>query len=163
MSMKQYAYKGFGENNRKSHWYSSAVRTGDFIHCAGQGKAQVYHIGPKVAKFSAYTGGYLDEHGTQPRAVPEQIDQAFVNVDIALKDAGGAGWSQVYRINSFHVSLDEEAQEAMVRNFKKWMPDNHPTWTCVQISRLGGERMWVEIEVSAYDPEGAKKEGTSKA
>ncbi|BCS30711.1 uncharacterized protein APUU_81014S [Aspergillus puulaauensis] len=144
MSMKQYAYKGFGANNLKSHWYSSAVRTGDFIHCAGQ-------------------GGYLDEKGTQPHTVPEQIDQAFVNVDTALKDAGSAGWSQVYRVNSFHIALDDEAQDAMVRNFKKWMPDNHPTWTCVQVSRLGGPRMWVEIEVSAYDPEGAKKEGTSKA
>lgn len=108
-------------------------------------------------------GGYLDEHGTQPETIVEQIDQAYVNVDIALKDAGGAGWSQVYRVNSFHVQLDPVSQEAMVRNFKKWMPDNHPTWTCVQVGRLGGDNMWVEIEVSAFDHEGAKREGTSKA
>ncbi|CAG9996797.1 unnamed protein product [Clonostachys byssicola] len=143
MSIKQYAYKGFGENNQRDYWYSSAVRTGDFIHCAGQ-------------------GGYLDEHGTQPLTIVEQIDQAFINVDKALKSAGGAGWPQVYRVNSFHVQLDPRSQEAMVRNFKKWMPDTHPTWTCVQISRLGDDNMWVEIEVSAYDPEGAKREGTSK-
>lgn len=86
-----------------------------------------------------------------------------MNVDTALKDGGGTGWSQVYRVNSFHIALDEEAQDSMVRNFKRRMPDNHPTWTCVQVSRLGGPRMWVEIEVSAYDPEGAKKEGTSRA
>ncbi|KAI9929395.1 hypothetical protein MW887_000864 [Aspergillus wentii] len=142
MSMRQYAYPGFGEATRLSHWFSQSVRTGDFIHCAGQ-------------------GGYLDEKGTQPKTVVEQIDQTFVNVENALTDAGGKGWSQVYRVNSFHVQLDEEAQEAMVRNFKKWMPDNHPTWTCVQIGRLGGPNMWVEIEVSAYDPEGAKEAGTS--
>ncbi|KAI9043182.1 uncharacterized protein KD926_004365 [Aspergillus affinis] len=140
--MRQCAYKGFGELSRKSHWYSSAVRTGDFIHCAGQ-------------------GGYLNESGTQPNTIVEQIDQAFINNDTALEDAGSKGWSQVYRVNSFHISLDAVSQDAMARNFRKWMPDNHPTWTCVQVGRLGGENMWVKIEVSAYDPEGAKETGTS--
>ncbi|CAG9947868.1 unnamed protein product [Clonostachys rosea f. rosea IK726] len=138
MSMKQYAYRGFGENNQRDYWYSSNVRTGDFVHCAGQ-------------------GSYLDEHGTQPKTI------AFVNVDIALKDAGGAGWSQIHRVNSFHVQLDPVSQEPMIRNFKKWMPGSHPTWTCVHVGRLGGDSMWVEIEVSAFCPEGAKREGTSKA
>lgn len=44
----------------------------------------------------------------------------------------------------------------MVRNFKKWMPDHQSLWTCVQVSKLGDPDMHVEIEVSAYDPEGAK-------
>ncbi|OAL49307.1 L-PSP endoribonuclease family protein [Pyrenochaeta sp. DS3sAY3a] len=142
-SMKQYAYPGFGENSRRSHWYSSAVRTGDQVHCAGQ-------------------GGYADASGKVPSDLVEQIDLAFANVDKALKDAGSKGWSQVYRINSYHIQLNEVAQNAMVRNFKKWMgeSDNHPTWTCVQIGRLGQDDMLVEIEVSAFDPEGAKKEGT---
>lgn len=51
----------------------------------------------------------------------------------------------------------------MVRNFKKWMPNNHPVWTCVQVGRLREDRMRVEIEVSAFDPEGAKEQGTMKA
>lgn len=67
----------------------------------------------------------MDDKGTQPQTVPEQIDQAFVNVDTALKDAGSAGWSQVYRVNSFHIALDKEAQDAMVRNFKEWMQPSH--------------------------------------
>ncbi|KAK9371421.1 Endoribonuclease L-PSP/chorismate mutase [Lipomyces kononenkoae] len=141
--MKQYAYKGFGEASKKSHWYSSAVRVGDLIHCAGQ-------------------GGFYDETLDISKLVSEQIDQAFVNVDTALKDAGGKGWSQVYRVTSYHIQLDEEAQDAMVRNFKKWMPDNHPIWTCVQIGRLGADTMRVEIEVSAFDPEGANEATTSK-
>ncbi|KAF2017004.1 L-PSP endoribonuclease family protein [Aaosphaeria arxii CBS 175.79] len=142
-SRKEYAYPGFGEAARKSHWYSSAVRTGDQIHCAGQ-------------------GGYLESTGKCATDLVEQIDLAFANVDKCLKDAGGQGWSQVYRINSYHIQLNETAQDAMVRNFKKWMgpSDSHPTWTCVQIGRLGQDDMLVEIEVSAFDPEGAKKEGT---
>ena len=86
-----------------------------------------------------------------------------MNVDTALKDTGAKGWSQVYRVNSYHIQLDQEAQDAMVRNFKKWMPDNHPVWTCVQIGRLGHDDMRVEIEVSAFDFEGAKEAGTSRA
>ncbi|XHG05907.1 hypothetical protein AWENTII_009120 [Aspergillus wentii] len=159
MSMRQYAYPGFGEATRLSHWFSQSVRTGDFIHCAGQG--MIAFLLQPIPMLTQTIGGYLDEKGTQPKTVVEQIDQTFVNVENALTDAGGKGWSQVYRVNSFHVQLDEEAQEAMVRIFKKWMPDNHPTWTCVQIGRLGGPNMWVEIEVSAYDPEGAKEAGTS--
>lgn len=88
--------------------------------------------------------------------INEQIDQAFANVDLALRDAGGQGWGQVFRINSYHILLDDTAQDAMVRNFKKWMPDRHPTWTCVEVTRLGGgPRMRVEIEVAAWDEEGA--------
>ncbi|KAK6813013.1 hypothetical protein RU639_010833 [Aspergillus parasiticus] len=139
--MKQYAYEGFGEANRKSHWYSSAVRVGDKVHCAGQ-------------------GGFYDADFLISKLLPEQIDQAFVNVDTTLKDTGAKGWCQVYRINSYHIQLDQEAQDAMVRSFKKRMPDNHPVWTCMQIGRLGHDAMRVEIEVSAFDFEGAKEAGT---
>ncbi|KAF9630177.1 hypothetical protein BFW01_g358 [Lasiodiplodia theobromae] len=113
------------------------------------------------SKLSSIAGGFYDADLNISQLVPEQIDQAFVNVDTALRDAGcKGGWAHVFRINSFHIQLDQEAQDAMVRNFKKWMPDNHPVWTCVQVGRLGDDRMRVEIEVSAFDPEGAKEQGT---
>lgn len=39
MSHLQYhAYKGVGEENRKAYKYAQAVRIGDRIECAGQGK-----------------------------------------------------------------------------------------------------------------------------
>lgn len=40
----------------------------------------------------------------------------------------------------------------MVRNFKKWVPDHEPIWTCVGVPRLGEDDMRVEIEVVAHDP-----------
>ena len=58
-------------------------------------------------------------------------------------------------MNSYHVPLNREAQEAMVRNFKKFMPDHMPLWTVLGVSRLGEDDMRVEIEVVAHDPEGA--------
>lgn len=75
-------------------------------------------------------------------------------MDLALKTAGGKGWSQVYKVRSYHVPLNGEALEAMCRNFKKWMPGHQPLYTCVGVQRLGEDDMRVEIEVEAYDPEG---------
>ncbi|ODO11306.1 hypothetical protein I350_00082 [Cryptococcus amylolentus CBS 6273] len=127
-----YNYKGVGEYNAEQHGYSQAVRVGDTIQCSGQ-------------------GGW-DESGKFFREINQQIDKAFENVDLALKTAGGKGWEQVFRVNSYHVPLNGEAQEAMTRNFKKWMPNHKPLWTCVGVTRLGEDDMRVEVEVQAYDP-----------
>lgn len=66
-----------------------------------------------------------------------QIDQAFANVDLNLKDAERKGWEQVFRVDSCHIPLNDEAIAAMKRNFEKWMPSHRPIWTCVGVIRLG--------------------------
>ncbi|KAM3458687.1 hypothetical protein MY3296_000445 [Beauveria thailandica] len=137
--LKYYAYKDLGVKQRKDFHYSQAVRVGDRIECAGQ-------------------GGWDPKTGAFEKEINAQIDLAFANVDLALKDAGGKGWSQVFRVNSYHLPLNTEAMDAMVRNFRKYMPDHQPLWTCVGVTRLGEDDMRVEIEVSAHDPEGVKTE-----
>ncbi|KAJ5954286.1 L-PSP endoribonuclease family protein, partial [Penicillium viridicatum] len=132
-----YNYDDFGKLLRKRNKYSQAVRIGDRIECSGQG---------------TYTRGWNPQTGTFNQDISSQIDQAFANVDLNLKDAGGKGWEQVFRINSYHVPLNVEAHEAMVRNFEKWMPEHAPIWTEVGVSRLGADDMRVEIEVVAHDP-----------
>jgi enamine deaminase RidA (YjgF/YER057c/UK114 family) len=99
-----------------------------------------------------YEGGWDPSTGTIPREINAQIDQAFANVDMNLRNAGGEGWSQVYRVNSYHVPINDEALEAMVRNFRKWVPGHEPIWTCVGVTRLGEDDMRVEIEVVAHVP-----------
>ncbi|KAJ4984907.1 l-psp endoribonuclease family [Stagonosporopsis vannaccii] len=131
--LQYYSYKGVGERNLNQYGYNQAVRIGDRIECAGQGG------------WNRETGEFLLE-------INAQIDQAFENVDHNLKDAGGKGWSQVFRVNSYHVPINNEALAAMTRNFKKWMPDHKPIWTCVGVTRLGEDDMRVEIEVVAHDP-----------
>ncbi|RVX66000.1 hypothetical protein B0A52_09926 [Exophiala mesophila] len=122
----------------KNFGYNQAVRVGDRIECSGQ-------------------GGWNPETGEFYQDLDEQIDQAFKNVDINLRDAGGQGWSQVYKISSFHVPLDMEAAGAMIRNFAKWMPNHKPIWTAIGVAGLGGTtEMKVEIEVIAHDEQGAK-------
>ncbi|KAK6902563.1 endoribonuclease L-PSP [Kwoniella mangroviensis CBS 10435] len=133
-----FAYPGSGHIKQRDFHYSQAVRIGDFIHCSGQ-------------------GGWNPETDVIYKEINAQIDQAFINVDIALKDAGGKGWEQVYQIDSYHVPINNEALEAMVRNMRKWCPNHKPLFTCVGVPRLGEDDMRVEIKVSAHDPEGAAK------
>ncbi|PYI28096.1 L-PSP endoribonuclease family protein [Aspergillus indologenus CBS 114.80] len=139
--LKFYAYEGHGVRQQKVFRYSQAVRIGDRIECSGQ-------------------GGWDPKTGEFEKEINAQIDLAFSNVELCLKDDGGKGWSQVYRVNSYHVPINNEALDAMVRNFKKYMPDHEPLWTCVGVTRLGEDDMRVEIEVVAHDPEGAKVAGS---
>ncbi|KAF2138904.1 uncharacterized protein K452DRAFT_320993 [Aplosporella prunicola CBS 121167] len=142
--LQYYSYPGRGEQSRKDFWYSQAVRVGDRIECAGQ-------------------GGWEPQSGKIHSEINAEIDQAFANVDLALTTAGGKGWSQVFRVNSYHLSLDDEALSAMLRNFKKWMPGHQPLWTCVEVPRLGDRDMHVEIEVSAHDEEVARAARAARA
>jgi enamine deaminase RidA (YjgF/YER057c/UK114 family) len=104
------------------------------------------------------TGGWNPETGVFYKEINQQIDQAFANVELNLKDAGvKGGWEKVFRVNSYHVPINDEALAVMTRNFEKWMPGHRPIWTCVGVTRLGEDDMRVEIEVVAHDPEGAAK------
>lgn len=128
-----YNYPGVGERNAQNFKYSQAVRIGDRIECSGQ-------------------GGWDPNTGEFHREINAQIAQAFANVDLALRSAGGEGWGQVFRVNSYHVPINNEALDAMVRGFRTWVPGHEPLWTCVGVSRLGEDDMRVEIEVVAHDP-----------
>ncbi|EHK40220.1 uncharacterized protein TrAtP1_006280 [Trichoderma atroviride] len=136
-NLKYYSYEGVGKKNVEKYSYNQAVRVGDRIEISGQ-------------------GGWHPTTGEFKSDINEQIDQAFANVELTLKDAGGKGWSQVYRVNSYHLPLDDAALGAMVRNFKTYMPNHQPIWTCIGVQRLGEDPMRVEIEVVAHDPEGAQ-------
>lgn len=102
-----------------------------------------------------HQGGWDPKTNIIPTSVISQIDQAFANVELALKDSGvQAGWKAVFRVNSYHVGLEgrqEEMLGRMVENMKKYMPDHEPIWTCVGVPALGEPEMKVEIEVVAFD------------
>ncbi|KAL1859069.1 hypothetical protein Daus18300_009709 [Diaporthe australafricana] len=129
---------GHGKDNLERYRYNQVVRVGDTIHISGQGGWD-------------YATGVIHED------TEKQIDEAFANIDHILREAGGKGWEQVFRVNSYHIPLDDRALAAMTRNFDKWMPNHKSLWTCVGVVKLGAPDMKVEIEVQAYDPEGASK------
>lgn len=99
-------------------------------------------------------GGWDEDDATSfPKDLKSEIDQAFANVDRNLRDAGGRGWSQVFRVNSYHTyDLTPEVTVFMTENLRRWMPDHKPIWTEIGVRQLGLPGMNVEIEVVAYDP-----------
>lgn len=73
-------------------------------------------------------------------------------MDRCLRDAGGKGWSQVFRINTYSVDI-EAAHPFIVENYRKWLPDHMPIWTSIGVKQLGAPGMNIEVEVVAYDPQ----------
>ncbi|KAF5676181.1 l-psp endoribonuclease family [Fusarium heterosporum] len=136
--LKYTSYEGAGQYLTKLLGYSQSVRVGDKIEISGQ-------------------GGWTFENETLNFAESqlEQIDQTFINVDKTLKTAGGKGWVQVYKVTSLHTEITPEVGQRMAENYKKWMPDHKVIWTQYGVKQLGAPEMKVEIEVVAYDPEGA--------
>lgn len=65
--------------------------------------------------------------------------------------AGGKGWSQVFRLTTYHVVLDDEVFAAMERNLRAWVPDYELIWTCIGVAKLAYPELRVEIEVVALD------------
>lgn len=153
MSTLQYTTPaGHGQDNLKNYRYNQVVRVGDVIHISGQGASNLGTISSQLNITDNISGGWVYETGVIHEDIDDQIDQAFANVDHILKEAGGKGWDQVFRVNSYHIPLDDRAMKAMVRNFDKWMHKHKPLWTCVGVVKLGGgDVMRVEIEVQAYD------------
>ncbi|KAH7349751.1 endoribonuclease L-PSP [Plectosphaerella cucumerina] len=140
MSHLQYfSYDGFGKFALENFGYNQAVRVGDRIELSGQGGWDPHSVPPKF-----------------PGDLESQIDQAFSNIDTALKDAGGKGISQVYRITSYHPKSCGDAMPTMKANLLKWFPDHKPIWTAVGVENLGLPEMLVEIEAIAHDSGTAK-------
>ncbi|KAI6780660.1 uncharacterized protein J7T54_001164 [Emericellopsis cladophorae] len=133
-SLQSFAYPGLGEWARDNLGYMQAIRVGDRIECSGQGG---WDPDSEVPKFS--------------ENIAEEIEQAFANVDRTIRHAGGKGWPQVYRVNSYHLELTPEVTAAMTAGFKTWMPNHKPIWTQVGVRQLGAPGMRVEIEVVALD------------
>lgn len=95
-SLNYYSYPGMGEFARINLNYAQAVRingNASRIECSGQ-------------------GGWMPDRTDKPvfpTNLKEEIAQAFANVDLNLKNAGGKGWTQVFRVNSYHTEITPEA------------------------------------------------------
>ncbi|GAA5826851.1 hypothetical protein JCM11251_002918 [Rhodosporidiobolus azoricus] len=128
-----YHYDGYGVEAKDVYHYSQAARVGDRIETSGQGGWD-----PKTGKCRA--------------DIEDEIKQAFDNVELTLKTAGGKGWEQVFKVVSYHVDLQHVHAELMVKNLKEKMPDRQPLWTMIGVEKLAWPEMHVEIDVVAYDP-----------
>jgi enamine deaminase RidA (YjgF/YER057c/UK114 family) len=143
-ALRHYEYPGWGPFARDNMHYTQSVRVENRIICSGQGGWDPSNLNLE------------DIDANFPSDIAAEIDQAFRNVDTNLKHAGGKGWEQVYKVLTLSTDIPEQ-HEHIVRNLKKWMPGNLATWTEAGVSQLGAKAMRFEVEVEAYDPEGARK------
>ena len=94
-------------------------------------------------------GGW-DAEGNIPASEEDQIANAFVNIEKALKAAGiKRPFESIYSIHSYHVGLHDGVLTLMPEHFRKLIPTHQPLWTMLGVQRLGLEEMKVEIEVVA--------------
>ncbi|KAK8044113.1 hypothetical protein PG993_004137 [Apiospora rasikravindrae] len=128
--LQYFTYPEYGAVLGEQSYYSQAVRIGDRIECSGQ-------------------GGWDPSSGEISPDISVELDRAFANVDLALRTAGGKGWSQVYKINMFYVGLDEEMMRAWRKTMEKWCPNHRPILTATGAASLAIPGMHVEIEVVA--------------
>lgn len=99
------------------------------------------------------SGGWDTQTGKISEKYEEELDQAFDNLDVALKDAGGKGLEQVYKVNMYlTIEMTEEVFGQTAAVLKKRFPNHRPLLTVVGVTTLAFPEMHVEIEVSAYDP-----------
>ncbi|KAL2807977.1 Ppx/GppA phosphatase family-domain-containing protein [Aspergillus granulosus] len=128
--LKYFSYPGFGEYARETLSYNQAVRIGNRIEISGQGGWD-----PATQKVHA--------------DISSEIQQAFANVELALKDAGGKGWSEVYKVRIYVLENTSEIIKSLVDNLRAWMPNHKPLLTCIMVKDLALDGMRIEIEAYA--------------
>ncbi|KAK8118130.1 YjgF-like protein [Apiospora kogelbergensis] len=139
--LQYFTYPDFGVVLGDQSYYSQAVRIGDRIECSGQ-------------------GGWNPTSGEISTDLAAEVERAFANVELALKTAGGQGWSQVYKVNLFYLELTEELGSVWRETMAKWCPDHRPILTATAAASLAVPGMHVEIEVAADLAAGGTSQST---
>ncbi|KAF1988215.1 YjgF-like protein [Aulographum hederae CBS 113979] len=132
--LKYFSYSKEGLKRSDQYNYNQSVRIpagADRIEISGQ-------------------AGWDPQTGDIPTDIAAQISLAFSNVELALRDAGGKDWEQVFKVNSYHTDMGEEALEAFVENLRRYAP-HRPLLTAVAVPTLADPKAIVEIEVVAVD------------
>lgn len=127
-----FATPGYGDVLKAHLHYSQAVRVGDRVETSGQ-------------------GGWDDELNI-PESLDDEILLAFDNVERTLS-AAGAGWADVFSVDSYHVVDSSESfavhNRVMVEQFRSRLRERAPIWTQTATPALGLPTMRVEIRVTA--------------
>jgi reactive intermediate/imine deaminase len=95
----------------------------------------------------------VDDDGSIKEGFDAQADQAFRNLDRALK-AAGSSLRQVAKVTIFLTSMDYFPKIVELR--RKWFSPPYPADTIVEVSSLYSSEAMIEIEAIAVVPrEGA--------
>lgn len=110
--------------------YSHAVQV-----MAAQGEA--VYVSGQVA---------MDDHGTIPDGIEAQTALVFSKIDRVLA-AAGLAISDIVKLNTFLISVDDTAGFSAVRNER--LGDHRPASTLVVVKALANPAYLVEIEAVA--------------
>jgi enamine deaminase RidA (YjgF/YER057c/UK114 family) len=105
----------------------AAIRDGDRLYVTG------------------HTGEASD--GSFPADPESQIRQTFRHIGETLS-IGGASWTDVVALNSYHVGLRSQA-EVLIKVAGEFLQDPYPAWTAVGVTELFDEGAVVEISCVA--------------
>ena len=97
---------------------------------------------------TGHTGTFDD--GTFPADAESQIRQTFRNIATTLAEAG-AGWSDVVRIDSYHVGLRAQSGTLMAVA-REFLNEPFPAWTAVGVTEFFEPEALVEISCTALVP-----------
>ncbi|KAI4710028.1 hypothetical protein J4E89_005260 [Alternaria sp. Ai002NY15] len=146
MSHLQYFdYPGFGERSKRDLNYSQAVRIDNRIEVSGQGTSPIAY---RLSNAEHISGGWDRTTEEYPEDLSKEVDQAFDNVEHAIRQAGGEGWDQVYKTRIFVTVPIDEIAEPIVRNLKRRCKNHGPLMTVMQVVALY-KTMKIEIEAEA--------------
>lgn len=105
------------------------------------------HVG-ELLYLSGHTGTFDD--GTFSDDMETQIRQTFRNIATTLAEAGAA-WSDVVRIDSYHVGLRAQSG-ALMKVAQEFLEQPFPAWTAVGVTELFEDEALVEISCTAILP-----------
>jgi enamine deaminase RidA (YjgF/YER057c/UK114 family) len=112
--------------------YSHIARAGKLIFIAGQ------------------VGRTADGKLAGP-GLKEQLEQAYINLNIALKSQG-ATFANVTKLTTYVINIPEYRTPEMAALRAKYVGDSPPPNTLVQISQLAEPTFKIEIEAIAVLP-----------
>jgi enamine deaminase RidA (YjgF/YER057c/UK114 family) len=99
--------------------------------------------------FSGFNGMPLD--GRLSAAPSEQIEAAFAQVDMILRE-GGLSFSDVVEMTSYHVGLrDHLEQFKSIR--ARYVREPYPAWTAIEVVGFASEGVIVELRIIARKPQ----------
>ncbi len=107
--------------------FSEAVKVGSQIWVSGQ-------VG-----YDAKTKSY-------PESLEKQTELVFENIQRILKQAG-ASMDDIVEITSYHRDIEKIGTVTKVK--KRYIPEDYPAWTAVEVAKLARPTILIEIKVVA--------------
>jgi len=94
---------------------------------------------------TGFNGASLDGHVSSDAR--EQIETAFSQVDLVLKE-GGLTFNDVVEVTSYHIELKQHL-DSFRKIWEQYVSPPYPAWTAIEVAGFVTEDVIVELRVIA--------------